>query len=240
MGTPPETPAVLVTGGSSGIGLATAGFLIEHGCRVCLLARDPHRLEAAVDRLASRTGAADAVTTATADVTRREELQAAVEGASARLGVFTHAVCSAGAFLLLPFEATSPRAFATMVDANLTGVFNTISVLLPGFYESGSGHILAVGSIAAKQPFPGNAAYSASKYGLRGLMEVLAIEANPRGITVSMIHPPAVDTPLWDRLDAEGGAQFDRGSFLGVEEVGRKIADLLLSPPALFNDLDLF
>ena len=236
---PTDKPAALITGGSSGIGLATARALVTRGCPVCLLGRDGDRLSAARDRLLTERSDAF-IATVRADVTDHEQMERAVGEAAGLTGGLTHAVCSAGTFALAALHETGPALFEEQLRVNLTGVFNTIRHLLPRLYETGTGHLLAVGSIAARQAFPENAAYSASKYGLRGLMAVLAAESNPRGITVTMINPPAVDTPLWDRLPVEKLSGFDRDSFLKSEDVGVHIADVLLDPPATYNEIDLF
>jgi NAD(P)-dependent dehydrogenase (short-subunit alcohol dehydrogenase family) len=240
MDAPSDTPAVLITGGSSGIGLATAGRLLERGGRVCLLARDQTRLQAAREILLPQEKREDRLWTVAADVAVRDELNRAIDSVLQTFGSATHVVCSAGTFQISSFDETTSQEFQAALDVNLTGVFNTCAALLSTFYERGKGHLLAVGSVAAKQTFPGNAAYSASKFGLRGLMGVLAAEANPRGVTVSMVHPPAVATPLWDQLSAEVLNRFDRKSFLPASEVAASIVDALLDPPGPFNDIDLF
>jgi NAD(P)-dependent dehydrogenase (short-subunit alcohol dehydrogenase family) len=236
---PTSKPGTLITGGSSGIGFATARALAGRGIPVCLLGRDNVRLSAARDRLLEERSDV-LVGTVRADVTDNEQMERAVAQAAGLTGGITHAVCSAGTFALAALHETLPALFEEQLRVNLTGVFNTVRHLLPRLYEAGSGHLLAVGSIAARQAFPDNAAYSASKYGLRGLMAVLAAESNPRGITVTVVHPPAVDTPLWDRLPAEKLIDFDRDSFLKSDDVGARIADVLLDPPASFNEIDLF
>jgi len=229
---------VLVTGGSSGIGFAVAHELAVRGCRIALLARDRVGLEEAAGRLAA--SCQDLPTTLVADVADASATRAAIADAVASGGPFSHAVCSAGTFELRSFTETEPALLERSLRVNLAGVFHVFSALLPGMLEKGSGHLLAIGSVAAKRALPGNAAYSAAKYGLRGLLEVLAAEVKGSGVVVSMVHPGPVDTPLWDRLPANILGAFDRSTFLSPPVVGQSVADLLMDPPASFNDLDLF
>lgn len=230
-------PAALITGGTRGLGLAAARALLGRDWRVWLVGRDPERLERALASLevpASRAGGS------TADVRDPDALGRAAADFTDRFGRWDGLLCSAGTFHLASLEEETPAAFRACLESNLLGTFVAIRAALPAMYAAGSGHILAVGSVAAKEVFPENGAYSAAKFGLRGLMEVLAAEANPRGLTVSMVHPPAVDTPIWDELPPEKLQGFDRDSFLDPAEVGRRIAGLMDDPPRPFNDLDLF
>ncbi|MFO7769005.1 MAG: SDR family oxidoreductase [bacterium] len=230
-------PAAFVTGGTRGLGLAAARALLDRGWDVWLAGRDPDRMEGALEALGAPPGRAGGTPV---DVTDREALERAAEDFTSRFGRWDGLVCSAGTFHLSPLVEESLSAFRGSLEANLVGTFLPLRAALPSMYAAGSGHILAVGSVAAKEPLPENGAYSASKYGLRGLMEVLAEEAVPRGLTVSMIHPPAVDTPLWDELPEEKREEFDRSTFLDPGDVGRRIADILTDPPGPFNDVDLF
>jgi NAD(P)-dependent dehydrogenase (short-subunit alcohol dehydrogenase family)/uncharacterized protein YndB with AHSA1/START domain len=194
---------VLITGGSSGIGLAVAEALVQEGAEVALLARNELGLAAAKRKLAEL--GADAVTV-TADVTDREALGAAVEEAAAELGGLDVLVTSAAAIAFGRFTETEPEDFEATVDTVLGGTVNTIREALPHL-ERSRGAIVAVGSIAARMPLPGMSAYTTSKHGLVGFLDTVRIELEESGssVTLSLVNPGAVDTPLWDKLESQTG-----------------------------------
>ena len=90
--------------------------------------------------------------------------------------------------------------------------------------ERGRGTIVNVGSVASRKAFPGNAAYSASKFGLRGFHEVLLEEIRGTGVTASLVEPAATDTPLWDPLDPDADPALpDRAQMLTADDVAQAI-----------------
>jgi NAD(P)-dependent dehydrogenase (short-subunit alcohol dehydrogenase family)/uncharacterized protein YndB with AHSA1/START domain len=194
---------VLITGGSSGIGLAVAEALVQEGAEVALLARNELGLAAAKRKLADL--GADAVTV-TADVTDREALGAAVDKAAAELGGIDVLVTSAAAIAFGRFAETDPEDFEATVETVLGGTVNTIREALPHL-ERSRGAVVAVGSIAARMPLPGMSAYTTSKHGLVGFLDTVRIELEESGssVTLSLVNPGAVDTPLWDKLESSTG-----------------------------------
>ena len=186
----------LVTGASRGIGAAVARRLARDGARVALLART----EAALQALAAEIGggavaiACDIGRLGAADVAR---------AALADLGFDAPDVLvnNAGAFFVTPAHETSVEAFRDAIEVNLTAPFSFVRAFLPPMRRRGAGHIVTVGSIADRVAFPGNAAYAASKYGLRALHEVLRAELKGTGVRTSLVSPGPVDTPLWDTVD---------------------------------------
>ncbi|HEX6153733.1 MAG TPA: SDR family NAD(P)-dependent oxidoreductase [Solirubrobacterales bacterium] len=194
---------VLITGGSSGIGLTTAEALVREGARVALLARNELGLAAAKRRLAEEGGEA---LTFTADVTDREALTDAVNSAAKEMGGLDVVVTSAASIAFGRFAETKPEDFEATVDTVLGGTVNTIRAALPHL-ERSRGAIVAVGSIAARMPLPGMSAYTTSKHGLVGFLDTVRIELEESGssVTLSLVHPGAVDTPLWDNLESSTG-----------------------------------
>ena len=95
------------------------------------------------------------------------------------------------------------KVFDETVAVNLRGTFLVNRALLPSMLERGTGLIVNVGSVAGRRAFSGNAAYSASKYGLRGYHEVLLEELRGTGVRATLLEPAATDTPLWDPLDPD-------------------------------------
>lgn len=194
---------VLITGGSSGIGLATAEALAREGAEIALLARNELGLAAAKRKLTEY--GAEAVTV-TADVTDREALSAAVEEAADQLGGLDVVVTSAASLAFGRFTETKPEDFDATVETVLGGTVDTIRAVLPHL-ERSRGAIVAVGSIAGRMPLPGMSAYSASKHGLAGFLDTIRIELEEGGssVTLSQVNPGAVDTPLWNNLESSTG-----------------------------------
>jgi NAD(P)-dependent dehydrogenase (short-subunit alcohol dehydrogenase family)/uncharacterized protein YndB with AHSA1/START domain len=194
---------VLITGGSSGIGLAVAQALAEEGAEVALLARNELGLAAAKRKLAE--SGAEAITLP-ADVTDRAALTAAVDEAARQLGGLDVLITAAVGLSFGRFTETDPEDFDATIEIALGGTVNTIRAALPHL-ERSRGAVVAIGSIAALMPLPGMAAYTTSKHGLVGFMETVRVELEESGssVTLSLVHPGAVDTPLWSNLESSTG-----------------------------------
>ena len=190
----------LVTGGSSGLGLATAELAARNGAHVTLVARDESRLAEVRERVAAaRASDAQRVITRAVDVGEREALVAAIAGAEAELGpvdlLFACAgYCTPGRFTELP-----PTAFEEHVQVNLLGVIHAARAVVPGMVERGRGHVALVSSMGGLVGVYGYSAYSASKFGVTGFAEVLRCELKPHGIGVTLLVPPNIDTPGYAR-----------------------------------------
>ena len=202
----------LVTGASRGIGAATARALAEAGARVVRVARtlpaaiDDHYVDLPCDLADS--GAVEALA---ARVLDREGLPAVV-------------VNSAGAFLLQPLERTTPAEFDRQIAVNLRGSFLLARAFLPRMRDGGGGSFISVGSVADHTALPENAAYGTSKYGLRGLHEILAAEYRGSGVRLTLISPGATDTTIWDPFTPEQRPGFpSRADMLGPEDVAEAI-----------------
>ena len=188
----------LVTGASRGIGLACARALAAAGARVAMLARTEDTL-----RAAARDIGLDALPIA-CDISRPESARVAVQEVESAFGGSPDIVVNnAGLFALASLEHTAPATFARIVDTNLVGSFTIVHALLPGMRARRAGHIVTIGSIADRNAFPQNAAYAASKFGLRGLHEVLRAELRGSGVRASLVSPGPVDTALWDVVDPD-------------------------------------
>lgn len=194
---------VLITGGSSGIGLAVAEQLTREGAEVALLARNEPGLAAAKKRLAGY--GVEAVTLA-ADVTDREALGAAVEEAARKMGGLDVVLTAAAALSFGRFIETDPEDFDGTIETVLGGTVDTIRATLPHL-ERSRGAVVVIGSIAAHMPLPGMSAYTASKHGLAGFLETVRVELEESGssVTLSLVNPGAVDTPLWSNLESATG-----------------------------------
>ncbi|GLC26074.1 SDR family oxidoreductase [Roseisolibacter agri] len=226
----------LVTGASRGIGLAAARALAAAGARVALLARTADVLERAAADIARDTGG-DALAVP-CDVRDAAGVDAALARVRAAFGGAPDVlVNNAGAFTLAPVAATSPADFAAALDANLVAPFRLVRALLPEMLARGHGHVVTVGSIADRFAFPENGAYAASKFGLRGLHEVLRAELRGSGVRASLVSPGPVDTPIWDPIGPDDRPGFTpRAQMLSADAVAGAIVFVVGAPGELNVD----
>jgi NADP-dependent 3-hydroxy acid dehydrogenase YdfG len=190
--------AALVTGASRGIGLEIARSLAADGMRVAMVARSQAELR---DRAADIGDNALAMPCDVANQTAVDALTARV--ATAFGGPPDVIVNNAGLFLLAAIDATEPDAFRAALEVNLVAPFLVVHAFLADMRRRGRGHIVTIGSIADRMAFPDNGAYSASKFGIRGLHEVMRAELRGTGVRTTLVSPSAVDTPLWDDIDPD-------------------------------------
>jgi NADP-dependent 3-hydroxy acid dehydrogenase YdfG len=218
---------IVLTGASSGIGRALARRLADSAADVLLVARRAESL---------RELAADVDATALpGDVTDEGFLESLVEFVETHWAdVPDILINNAGGFALSPLSETGSAVAGQLLAVNLWAPFELTRRFLPGMLARGSGQIVNVGSVAGRKAFPGNAAYAASKYGLRGLHEVLVEELRGSGVRVSWIEPSAVDTPLWEEFDPEGREDLpSRDEMLAPEAVAEAIVFALTRPPGV-------
>ena len=217
----------LVTGASRGIGLACARALAGAGVRVAMLARNETPLHAA-----ARAIGLGAIPIA-CDVTRHESVHQAVQEVETAFGDAPDIVVNnAGLFAVGSADATSPAEFARAIDTNLVAPFTILHAFLPAMRARRSGHLVTIGSIADRTALPGNAAYAASKFGLRALHEVLRAELRGSGVRASLVSPGPVDTPLWDLIDPDRRPGFTpRAMMLSADAVADAIMFVLTRPP---------
>ncbi|KAF9605493.1 hypothetical protein IFM89_017512 [Coptis chinensis] len=183
---------VFITGGSSGIGLALAQQSASQGAKVSILARDPDKLEEAKNTIRLSTGIE--VNTFSADVRDYD----AVKNAVNRAGPIDVLICNQGVFIPGELRDQDLETVGFMLDVNLMGCFHLIKAALPGMVkrkDRGPGAIALMSSQAGQVGIYGYTAYSASKFGLRGLGEALQQEVISEDIHVSLIFPPDTDTP---------------------------------------------
>jgi len=217
--TPLSGRIALVTGASRGIGLATAEALQHEGAHVVRLARS-------LDTLVGERR-----TDLPCDVTREPELQRV----ASRLGELKRVpdilVNNAGVFLLRGLLQTTAEEFRKQLDVNLVGPFLVLRTFLPYLIARGAGDVVTIGSIADHLALPGNAAYGASKWGLRGLHGVMAAECAGSGVRATLISPSATDTPLWDPIDPDHREDLPRrADMLRPEEVARAVVSAVTQP----------
>ena len=206
----------MVTGASSGIGLAIARRLAGDGARLSLVARSQAGLVKAAASLGAEAGEPVIVP---ADLMHREGVVRAVQTTVDALGGIDVLVNAAGAATFKPLGEMSEAEWDETIDTNLKAVFHACQAVLPHMLARGRGDIVNIASIAAHQGFPGGVAYCASKAGLLGFAKALATEVRQQGVRVITVSPGAVDTPLWDKA----GGDLDRKRMLTPEDVAEAV-----------------
>ena len=229
---PLEGRAAVVTGASRGIGLAVARALVSAGARVALVARSADTLDREV---ASLGGAASAFAADLTDAAQVERLLAALHERFAAAPDIV--VNNAGVFRVAPLHAVTPGEFAETVQTNLIAPFLMVRGVLRDMRERGTGHVISVGSVADRHPFPENGAYAAAKFGARAMHEVLRAELRGTGVRATLVSPGPVDTTIWDPILAEGRPGYPtRAVMLGVEAVADAVVWAATRPPEVNID----
>lgn len=191
---------VVITGASSGMGLAAAELVAAAGAHVSLLARDPGRLEAAGEVVGARRARADQrVTALTCDVSDRAAVEGALVAAEEAAGPVDVLLTCAGFCEPQRFVEAEVDDIVRHVEVNLLGTIYAARAVAPSMIERGSGHIGLVSSMGGLVGVYGYSAYSAAKFGVTGFAEVLRSELRPHGVGVTLACPPNMDTPGYAR-----------------------------------------
>jgi NAD(P)-dependent dehydrogenase (short-subunit alcohol dehydrogenase family) len=202
---------ILITGGGSGIGAATAELFVREGAKVVAADRDPEKLLRSV----ARTGAI----AIPFDVTDPVAVREGVNAAAAAMGGIDGLVNCAGISVSAPFAETTLAVWSRAIDVNLTGVYLVCHSALPHLRRAYSASIVNVASGVAHQPLLNRAAYAASKGGLLAFTKVLALELAPR-IRCNVLSPGAVETPMVTDMFTEP-AQMERiASLYALKRLG--------------------
>jgi NAD(P)-dependent dehydrogenase (short-subunit alcohol dehydrogenase family) len=185
----------LITGAASGIGRATAFAAAEKGAVLVLTDLDAARLESTVDEL--RAAGGEVALAAPADVSDHEAVVALAGRAHEICGSLDVVMNVAGISTWGPVEELEHEDWRAQIDVNLMGPIHVIESFVPPMVEAGrGGHLVNVSSSAGLFGLPWHAAYSAAKFGLRGISEVLRFDLERHDIGVTLVCPGAVDTPL--------------------------------------------
>lgn len=191
----------VVTGAASGMGLAIAGRLATQGHRVALLDLAGEAAVGAAEALCEKGAQAIGLET---DVTDRGAVDAALDKARAELGPIAIMVTAAGLDAFERFADVSLETWERVLAVNLTGTFHCLQASLPDMLEAGWGRMVTISSSSAQSGAPRMAHYVASKAGVVGLTRALALELARKGITVNVITPGMIDTPMLRRASAGG------------------------------------
>jgi 3-dehydrosphinganine reductase len=186
---------VVVTGGSSGIGLEVAKIYAAKGASVSIIARNPERLQSAHERIEKAAANGARVFSAAADVADSAALSAAISACEAARGPCDTLIVSAGVVDPAWFYEQSDEAFRAMWETNFHGAVNAVRAVYQGMRKRRDGRIMIVSSAAALIGIPAYAGYCGSKAALVGFVDALRLEAMPDGISVGICFPPDTDTP---------------------------------------------
>jgi NADP-dependent 3-hydroxy acid dehydrogenase YdfG len=185
---------VVITGASSGIGESTARLLAGSGAKVVLGARRTDRIEALVKDITAKGGAALGFQ---ADVTKRSEVDALVQGAIHKHGRVDVIVNNAGIMPIAPMAALKVEEWDRMIDVNIKGLLFGVAAVLPIMQKQKQGHIINMSSVGGFKVWaPGGTVYSATKFAVRAITEGLRMEHKADNIRCTIISPGAVATEL--------------------------------------------
>jgi short-subunit dehydrogenase len=238
---------VLITGASSGIGKGLALEIATRGGRLALIARREDVLNEIVNEIRAQQGTAIAVA---ADVRDANALKQAAERVRAELGRVDVLIANAGIGGTDPVTKLDPARVADVMNINVLGAVNSVAAVLPNMIERQSGQLVAIASLAGYRGLAKSAAYSASKAALSAFFESLRIDLRHTGVTVTIIYPGFIKTPLTSGRAAKMPylMELDDGikRILSAIEKGKKsyafpwqlamiVRSSLLMPPSLYD-----
>lgn len=194
--------SVLITGGSSGIGLALSTLLVGTCRSLTILSRQKERLAEASDQLQQLPGShATQISTLQADITKRDEISLVLDDYLREYGNPDIVINCAGAAHPGTFTSLDPEIFDWLMNVNYFGTVNVLKSLVPGMKSRKSGIIVNISSIAGFLGIYGYTAYSASKFAITGFSDALRSELKPYRIQLSIVFPPDTKTPQLDYED---------------------------------------
>lgn len=189
-------PSAIVTGGASGIGLATVERLLDDGWPVAVLDADPRALATAENMFSGEAAVFIAV-----DVTDEDMVAQVFDQAVDALGPVGGLVNSAGIARDLPFQETTAEMFRQVLDVNVVGTFITARAAVERMSETLA--IVNIASVSGLRGNQGRVAYGASKAGVKLMSEVMAVELAHRDVRVNCVAPGPIETPMITRLHGE-------------------------------------
>jgi NAD(P)-dependent dehydrogenase (short-subunit alcohol dehydrogenase family) len=212
----------VITGGGTGIGLATARLFAQSGYSVIITGRDAKRLKRAADDVSKKNGQVTAISCDVRDPVSVERLFQKIRQRHSTIDVLIN---NAGvAHTLTPVDQLPVEAWKEVIDTNLTGTFLVTRAALPLMRAGGT--IVNNLSVAAVQPFAGMSAYNASKFGALGFTHALREDLRKRGIRVLALLPGATDTEIWSQFWPDA----PREKMISVETVAQAVLHAVSAP----------
>ncbi len=209
----------LVVGATGGIGRATVAALVREGAAVALSSLSPDEGRALADEVRAAGGRALSFDFRV-DVTEKETVARAVEATLAEFGRIDIAISGAGVVSGTRLEAIDDADWERILSINLKGTFHVLQAVYPAMREAGRGKIVCIGSVAAQQGGVSSGPhYVAAKAGVHGIAKWLAKDAAAYGVTVNVVSPGPVMTPMWIGLNE--GVEVDGPEFSPLGRVGR-------------------
>src|ERR1700726_3432608 len=231
-----------ITGGNSGIGLATARLFVAEGARVAITGRNQATLEAAAKELGPNALAI------VADATDVAAAERAVARAVEKFGKLDIVFANAGISDNTPIGGTALAAFENVIRTNITAVFFTVQAAAPHLNHGAP--IILHRSVISVLGNPGYAAYAASKAGVRAMARVMASELSPRGIRVNVVSPGGTSTPIWNRtaptpeamvaLEARISKTIPLGRFGKPEQIAKTVLFLASADASNIQSAEIF
>jgi NAD(P)-dependent dehydrogenase (short-subunit alcohol dehydrogenase family) len=232
----------LITGGNSGIGLATARLFIAEGAEVAITGRNQETIDAALAELGAKAIGFRA------DVTDSKARKAVFEQIGKRFGNLDIVFANAGIPGHTPAGKTQEDLFEEVIRVNLSSVFFTVQDALP--YLNDGGAVVMNGSVIGTLGQAGYSAYAASKAGVRALARTLAADLSPRGIRVNVVSPGATKTPIWGRnpippeqageIAKKIAGQIPLGRWGEPEEIAKAVLFLASDDASFVQGVELF
>lgn len=212
-----QNKVAIVTGGSSGIGLATARLFAAEGAQVIISGRNKKNLDDAVKEIGNN------VTAIQGDVASLSDLDKLYATVSEKFGKADILVANAAVYILAPLPAFTEEMFDKVSDINFKGAFFTVQKALP--YLNDGASIILLSSTVNEKGIPNHAAYSASKAAVRSLARSFSAELLDRKIRVNVLTPGPVDTPIFDSItttrDEAKAVAENMGNFTPVKRIGK-------------------
>ncbi len=186
----------IVTGANSGIGYALSEELLKRGATVYMAGRDPAKIATAAGQLSAH---GDRVRQIVVDVTKREQVQKAIEGTAAEAGRLDMLFNNAGVGGTTQYEKATLEDWRNIIDTNVWSVIYGTHAAVPIMLRQGSGHIVNTASISGLVPVPFQALYSLTKFGVVGLSECLRYEYAEKGLAFSVICPAFIASAIYNK-----------------------------------------